>query len=412
MEKNRVTKKSQVIPKIPRLVLIFLLVVVSAVAFGAGVIFAENLRPSIEKAQGLNNKQLGQPTEVDFSLFWDTWHLLEDKFVDREDLDRQQMVYGAISGLVKSLDDPYTVFMEPVESKKFQDDISGSFEGIGAEIGIRQGILTIIAPLKGTPAEKAGLKAGDKILKIDDTLTADLTLDEAVNLIRGQKNTEVILMIARTDWEEAKEISIIRNTIDIPILEYEIKGDNIAYIQIYNFTSNLDDKFLEVVRKIMAQQPKGLVLDLRNNPGGYLEIAVEIASYFLEKGDIVVIEDYGNDQQENHYSHGYRFLENYPTVVLINEGSASASEILAGALRDNAGVEIVGQKSFGKGSIQTLSELKGGASLKVTIAKWLTPSGVSIQENGISPDYEVDITEEDIENLNDPQLDKALELLK
>ena len=384
---------------------------ISIVAFVAGAIFAESLRPSLEKVQGLDNKQLGQPDNVDFSLFWDSWHLIEKRFVDRENLDRQSMVYGAISGMVKSLEDPYTVFMEPVDSKKFEDDISGSFEGIGAEIGIRKGILTIIAPIKDTPAYKAGLMAGDKVLKIDDTITIDITLDEAVNRIRGEKGTEVVLLIARDDWDEAREIPIVRAKITIPILDYEVKGDNIAYVQIYSFAGNLSDEFVGTVKNILAQQPKGIILDLRNNPGGYLETAVDVASYFLQKGDIVAIEDFGNGEKDNYRSHGYRYLESFPTVVLINRGSASASEILAGALRDNIGTEIVGEKSYGKGSIQQLEKLAGGSSIKVTIAKWLTPSGISIQENGIEPDHVVEITAEDIENLDDPQLEKAIEII-
>jgi carboxyl-terminal processing protease len=411
MEKTSIKTNNQP-KKVSRFLLLFLMVVIVAVAFSAGVIYAESLRPSMEKVQGLENKELGQPEEVDFSLFWDAWHIIEERFVDRNDLDRQNMVYGAITGMVNSLDDPYTVFMEPVESKKFEDDISGSFEGIGAEIGIRKGILTIIAPLKGTPADKAGVKAGDKILKIDETITSELTLDEAVNHIRGEKGTTVVLLIARDSWEEAKEISITRNTIKIPILDYEIKGNNVAYIQVYNFTGNLSAEFVDVVSRILAQQPRGIIIDLRNNPGGYLEVAVDLASYFLPKGDVVAIENFGNGEENYYRSHGFRYLEGFETVILINEGSASASEILAGALRDNLGVKIVGQKSFGKGSIQQLEKMDNGASLKVTVAKWLTPSGLSIQENGITPDFEVEITEEDIESLDDPQLEKALELFQ
>lgn len=389
-----------------------ILIILLASIFGSGFFIGQISRPSIEKVEGLTNKELGQPTLVDFSLFWDAWRIIEKKYVDRDDLDRQNMIYGAIAGLLKSLDDPYSIFMEPKESKKFIDDMGGSFEGIGAEIGIRKGVLTIIAPLEGMPAQKAGLKAGDKVLKVDDTLTADLTLDEAVSLIRGQKGTEVVLLITREEWDEAKEIKIIRDTIKIPIIKLEIKEGNIAYIQFYHFTENASKEFSKVVREILNSQVKGIVLDLRNNPGGYLETSVDIASWFLPRNEIVVIEDFGNGQDNKYRSKGYGDLEDIPTVILINQGSASASEILAGALRDIKGIKIVGQKSFGKGSVQQLEKLKGGSSIKITVAKWLTPSGLSIRDEGITPDIEVEITEEDIDEMRDPQLDKALELLK
>ncbi|MBL7155455.1 MAG: S41 family peptidase [Candidatus Portnoybacteria bacterium] len=383
-----------------------------AIVFGSGFFIGQISRPSIEKVEGLTNKELGQSRLVDFSLFWDAWRIIEKKYVDRDDLDRQNMIYGAIAGLLKSLDDPYSVFMEPEESKKFIDDMGGSFEGIGAEVGIRKGVLTIIAPLEGMPAQKAGLKAGDKVLKVDDTLTADLTLDEAVSLIRGQKGTEVVLLITREEWDEAKEIKIIRDTIKIPIIKWEVKNDDIAHIQFYHFTENASKEFGKVVREILNSSVKGIVLDLRNNPGGYLETSVDIASWFLPRNEIVVIEDFGNGQDNKYRSKGYGDLEDIPTVILINQGSASASEILAGALRDIKGIKIVGQKSFGKGSVQQLEKLKGGSSIKITVAKWLTPSGLSIRDEGIFPDIEVEITQEDIDEMRDPQLDKALELLR
>jgi len=387
-------------------------IILLASIFGSGFFIGQISRPSIEKVEGLSNKELGQPTLVDFSLFWDAWRVLEKKYVDRDGLDRQNMIYGAISGLLKSLGDPYSVFMEPKESKKFIDDMGGSFEGIGAEVGIRKGTLTIIAPLEGMPAQKAGLKAGDKVLKVDDTLTADLTLDEAVSLIRGEKGTEVILLITREEWDEVKEIKIIRDTIKIPIIKWEIKEGDITYVQFYHFTENASREFRKLVKEILNSSTKGIVLDLRNNPGGYLETSVDIASWFLPRNEVVVIEDFGNGEDNKYRSKGYKDLENIPTVVLINQGSASASEILAGALRDIKGIKIVGQKSFGKGSVQQLEKLKGGSSIKITVAKWLTPSGLSIRDEGITPDIEVEITEEDIDEMRDPQLDKALELLK
>jgi len=386
---------------------IFLLLIIFAIGFFVG----NFSRPSIEKIEGLSNKESIDSNSVDFSLFWDTWNIIEKKYVNRLELDRQKMVYGAIAGMVNALGDPYSIFMEPEDSAKFIDDMSGSFEGIGAEVGIRKEVLTVISPLEGNPAQKAGIKPGDKILKINDVLTGDLTLDEAVSLIRGEKGTEVTLLIFREDWEEAKEIKIIRDEIKIPIIKWEIKDNNIAYIQFYHFTENSDIEFRKTVNDILKIKPKGIILDLRNNPGGYLETAIDIASWFLPKGEIVVVEDFGNEDRNEFVSKGYKELESIPTVVLINQGSASASEILAGALRDIRKIKIVGEKSFGKGSIQQLEKLKGGASVKITVAKWLTPSGLSISEEGITPDEEVELTLEDIDAMNDPQLDKALEIL-
>jgi len=392
-----------------------------AVIFGLGFFVGQSSQPSIGKVEGLTNKELGQSSLVDFSLFWDAWRLIEKKYVDRGELNRQNMVYGAVAGLLKSLDDPYSVFMEPHESKKFIDDMEGSFEGIGAEIGIRKGILTIIAPLEGTPAQGAGLRAGDKVLKIDDALTADLTLDEAINLIRGPKDTEAILLIMRDEWDETKEIKIIRGTIKIPIIKWEMlastgeadgKEENIAYIQFYHFTENASNEFKKIVREVLNSRAKGLILDVRNNPGGYLEVAVDIAGWFLPKGELVVAEDFGNGQRNEYRSRGHDDLAELPTILLVNEGSASASEILAGALRDIKGIKIIGQRTFGKGSVQQLEKLKDGSSIKITVAKWLTPAGLNISEEGIAPDVEIEITEEDIDEMRDPQLDKALEVLK
>ena len=395
-------------------VLIPFFIVILAVVFGLGFYIGETTRPSIEEVEGLSNKTFGQPAGVDFSLFWDTWAIIQKKYVDRDELNPQQMVYGAIAGLVKSLDDPYSIFMEPEESKQFLDEISGSFGGIGAEVGMRKGILTIIAPLEDSPAQKAGLKAGDKVLKVDETITSDLNLDEAVRLIRGEKGTEVVLLISREEWNQAKEIKVIRDLIKIPILKWEMKENNIAYVQLYHFTENSADEFRKTITQVLKENPKGMILDLRNNPGGYLEIAVNIASWFLPKGEIVAMEDFGNGEKTEYRSKGYEGLKDLPTVILINKGSASASEIVAGALRDNLGVKIVGEKSFGKGSVQELENLKAGASLKITIAKWLTPKGTSIQDTGmgIEPDIALEITQEDSDNNRDPQLEKALELLK
>jgi len=357
------------------------------------------------------DKEKGKPEEVDFGLFWDTWEELEKNFANKEKIDKQEMVYGAIAGMVESLGDPYTIFMDPEETEMFTTDISGSFEGVGMEVGVRDGIPTVIAPLSGTPAEKAGIKPGDKILKVDDNATMDLTLDEVVNLIRGPKGTEVSLTIIRDALAEPLVIKIKRDNIKIPNLEWKIE-DEIAIISFYQFSSNAGRDFKKAINECMRKNIKGLIIDLRNNPGGYLEVSVEIAEQFVDKGKIIVTEEYADGTKQHQYARGKSILKDFPAVILINEGSASASEIVAGALRDHNGIKLVGKKTYGKGSVQELKKMKSGSSLKITVAKWLTPFGECINENGIEPDIEVEMTYEDFEQGKDPQMDKAKEVLK
>lgn len=353
------------------------------------------------------------PEEIDFSLLWEAWHKLEENYVNPERLDHQKMVYGAISGMVKSIDDPYTLFFSPEETKKFLEDISGSFEGIGIEIGIRKGQLQVIAPLEGTPAQEAGVRAGDKIIKIGETLTMDLTIEEAVSLIRGPKGTELTLTIMRDEWDTPKEFKIKRDTIEIPSMKWELKENNIAYIKLYHFSEKSHLDFQKLALEILNSSADRIILDLRNNPGGYLERAQNIAGWFLERNQTVVIEDFGSGgKQEIYKAKGNSQLKDFPLVILINQGSASASEILASALRDNRGVKLIGETSYGKGSVQKLEELEDGSSLKVTIANWLSPNGELITDKGLKPDIEVIMTDEDYNEQRDPQLDKALEVIK
>ena len=323
------------------------------------------------------------------------------------------MIYGAISGMVKSLKDPYTVFLSPEEAKKFEEDISGFVEGIGAEIGIRKGQLVSIAPLEDTPADRAGLRAGDKIIKIDETITIDLTLDQAVTLIRGPRGTPVTLHILRDDWDTSKPIEIIRNVIAIPTLKLEFEENGIAVIKLFHFNEKAANEFADAAKRIQREGAKGLILDLRNNPGGFLEVSRDIAGWFIERGKIVTTEDFGGKKEKIEYrSSGNASLASLPTIVLINQGSAAASEILAGALRDHLHIKLVGEKTFGKGSVQELEKLRDGSSLKVTVAKWLTPNGILINDTGLEPDVVVELTSEDIDEEQDPQLEKAIELLK
>ncbi|OGN16772.1 MAG: hypothetical protein A3C88_00185 [Candidatus Yanofskybacteria bacterium RIFCSPHIGHO2_02_FULL_50_12] len=396
-----------------------IIIITLALGFGAGF-FYSNTQNEAPTFQRLVNQDVGKIEDVDFSLFWMVWADLEEKYVDQSKLDVQKMVYGAIKGMVDSVGDPYTVFFEPETTKKFKEEISGAFGGIGIEIGMKANILTVISPIKDTPAFKAGLRAGDKILKIDGKSTADMNIDEAVGLIRGRAGSKVVLTI--TDTESAtKDVTITRATITVPTVEWEIierDGKRYAYLQIYQFNQTVDRQFDEAVREILRSDARGLIVDLRNNPGGLLDSAINLAGYFLTEEQLVVSEVFGDGTKNDFTADGNASLQKYPTVIMVNGGSASASEILAGAIHDNLKTKIVGEKTFGKGSVQELINQRDNSSLKVTIAKWFTPAGISISDKGIEPDIKVEIPEEDRPNMEignpekDPQLQKALDLLK
>lgn len=400
--------------KYKRYIKIFIGVIVIAIFFTGGFIIGKkSVQGPVFYERIYFNKELGKPENFDFSLFWDTLKKIEEFYVNSDKIDYQNMLYGAISGMVDSLGDDYTIFMKPEKSKSFLESVSGkeNFEGVGMEISVKDKVLTVITPLEGTPAYKAGIKAGDKIIKIDDKTTEGLLSEEAVKLIRGEKGTQVRLLIVRPTFSEPKEFTITRDTIEVPVIRWEMKNDNIAYIRIYNFTANLPSKFDEIVPEILKNNAKKIIIDVRNNPGGYLDSAVEIASWFLSKGDIVLKEQFKNGDEDNYKSNGYNAFQNLPVVVLVNGGSASASEILAGALRDIRNIKLIGEKTFGKGSVQRLESLKDDSSLKITIAKWFTPNGTSIADEGLKPDIETELTEEDFNNNKDPQLEKAIEEL-
>ncbi|NTW27273.1 MAG: S41 family peptidase [Candidatus Moranbacteria bacterium] len=368
---------------------------------------------SLESVAFINKTQQADKT-IDFSLFWSVWELLKHKYVDAGSLDAKKLYYGAIKGMMAATGDPYTTFFDPEENKKFGEDISGNFEGIGAELGIKGGILTVVSPLQGSPAEKAGLRSGDKIVKIDSNIAADMTIEEAVDHIRGKKNTSVVLTIFRDGDSDTQDITVMRDVINIKSVTMEIKDGNVAYIKITRFGDDTTKGFTDAINKAANQKSKGLIIDLRNNPGGYLESAVDIASKLLPKDQVVVIEESSDKSQKKMYSRGGDVASKMPTVVLINEGSASASEILAGALKDDRSenVTLIGKKSFGKGSVQEFIEMPQGTAAKITVARWLTPDGTQINEKGISPDKEVELTNDDYANNKDPQLDAALQELK
>jgi carboxyl-terminal processing protease len=353
-----------------------------------------------------------EEVKADFSVFWQAWDKLKNIYLRGKDLQEQEMVYGAIRGMVDSIGDPNTNFFDPKETTKFNEDVSGIFGGIGAELNEKDHQIVIVSPLNDTPAERAGLKPADIILRVDKTDLSGMAVEDAANLIRGQAGTQVKLLIDREGFDRPQEFTLTREMINVPTVDLEINGDDIAHLTLYNFNQNTPTALYNALSRIYYQQSKGILLDLRNNPGGYLDVAVNTAGWFLGRGTPVVTEKMANGETNTIETSGSGAFKDLPMVILINKGSASASEILAGALRDNRGVLLIGETSFGKGTVQQLEPLSDGSSLKITFAEWVTPLGTVIQGNGLAPDYSVALTEDDIKNERDPQLDKAIELLK
>lgn len=348
---------------------------------------------------------------VDFGLFWEAWDTIRGNYLNDASVQNEEKLYGAISGLVRSLEDPYSEFFPPEDNKQFQEDIQGNFGGIGAEIGIRNNRLVVVAPLKDAPAMRAGLISGDWIVEVDATSTDGMQVHDAVQIIRGPVGSEVTLTVFREGWGETRKIAITRDVIVIPTLDLELK-ESVAHVRLYSFNGNTLPLFHEAVLEALEGGARGMVLDLRNNPGGYLQVAVNLAGWFLPRGTLVVSEQGREGITDRLYANNNASLVHFPLVILVNEGSASASEILAGALRDQRDIPLVGARTFGKGSIQRLEELRNGSSLKLTTAKWVLPSGTILEGEGLLPDVEVAITENDRKEEKDPQLEKALEIVK
>ncbi len=388
-------------------------------SFMAGV-FIGDLRRAPARAQATGDGQLlntnARPTaqlkDVDFQAFWDIWKTVKERYVETPPSD-VKMFYGAVAGMVGSLGDPYSVFFDPEYAQKFSKELEGEFEGIGAEIGMKQEKLTVIAPLPGTPADKAGIKAGDRILAIDGIDTTGMLVDDAVSRIRGDKGTPVKLMIIREGMKEPKELTIVRDKITVESVKWKtvkVSGKKIGVITITHFNEKTEAKFNEAVRSILLEDPQGVILDLRNNPGGFLDTAVSVAGEWVPH-DVIVTEKFSDGTKKNYASDGKSRLADVPTVVLVNGGSASASEIVAGALQDHAKATIVGEKTYGKGSVQDYTEFADGSALKLTVALWFTPKDRSINKEGIAPDVEVKLTPADFEADKDPQYDKAVDIL-
>lgn len=352
----------------------------------------------------------GSESELDFNLYWEVWNNVKANYVDKIKISDKELFYGSLKGIAESTGDPYTVFMDPSETKEFNDDLAGTFEGIGAEIGMRDDITTVVTPLDETPAKKAGLLPGDKIYAVNGEPTIGLSVSEVVKKIRGPKDTKVKLTIIRNNGKPF-DLEITRGVIIVKSVKTEMRSDGVYVIRISNFNDDTYSLFLAAVDDILMKKPKSIILDLRNNPGGYLDTSIRIASEWIEAGPVVV-EQLNDNRRQEYPAEGLARLKDFKTVVLVNGGSASASEILAGALRDYKKATLIGETTFGKGSVQALRDLSDGSTLKVTIAKWLTPAGDFINEKGIEPEIKVELTVDDINKNKDPQMDKAFEILK
>jgi len=389
--------------KFPRLLMIPGILLLAAILFISGYFWGYSGKV-IVKQKLVSTETPVKYKDVDFSKFWEAFQKIEENYIG--EIDYTKLVEGAIHGMISGLDDPFSVYMDKAELDDFNGEISGTFEGIGAEISAKNGSLVVVAPIEGSPAEKAGLKAGDIIRSIDSQIVDGMTVDEAINKIRGQKGTTVALTIARTGVEEPFEIKIKRDVINVKSVKYKLEN-GIANIKILRFDQDTKKLLDDAANDMIKNNAKGLILDLRNDPGGYLDSAIDVTSEFVREG-VVVVEEYKDGRKENSYATGEGKLFDVPMVVLINGGSASASEIVAGAIRDHGRGKLIGEKTFGKGSVQEMQPLSKGGALKITMAKWLTPNGTAIDKNGLIPDIEVKWDEGD----KDVQLEKALEELK
>ncbi len=351
---------------------------------------------------------------ADFNQFWKAWNLINDRYVPvkGKEATNQEKVWGAISGLTQSLQDPYSFFLPPKEKTLFEQDVNGSFGGVGMQIGLKDNIATVIAPLKNSPAERAGVQKGDKILVVDGATTTEMTLDSVLGKIRGKIGDKVHLVMRHPDAQDPYTVDIVREEIQVPTIDTE-KKDGVFIIHLYGFPQTGPKLFRDALKEFANSNTDKLVLDVRGNPGGYLEVAVDMASWFLPSGKTVVEERGRGSESQVYRSAGYDpFPANFKMAMLIDGGSASAAEILAGALQQNGVATLIGTKSFGKGSVQELIPITADTSLKLTVARWIMPNGKTLSDGGIDPDISVDITKDDITNGRDPQLDRAIQFMK
>jgi carboxyl-terminal processing protease len=382
--------------------------------FFLGAVFGFYQRPIVERVSALSSKEAPFDESFDFSHFWKAWMLLESKHVASGDdvPSVEDRVYGAIQGLAGAYKDPYTAFFPPEESKMFHDSLMGEFSGVGMEMGMRDGVITVVAPLKNTPAYRADIQPGDVILHIDKTSTSGMAVDTAVSLIRGEKGTPVTLSLYREGIDTPFDVTLIRDTIVIPTLETKVIESDIFVMSIYTFTEQTPSMMAQALREMDALNLKKMIIDVRGNPGGFLNASVDMASYFVPSGKPIVREVFGEASREIIYrSKGFANSNSEKDiVVLIDKGSASASEIFAGALQHYGIAQLVGTETYGKGSVQELVSLTKDTSLKITIAQWVLPSGDSLSEKGLTPDVHIQYERNEDKTI-DNQMNKAVELL-
>ncbi len=361
-------------------------------AYNQGI---DSLRRKNDTEQPIINFVPNRNVKIDANLFAEVLKTISSRYYDKSKLDSEKLMEGAIKGMVNSLEDPFSEFLNAKDLEELNTELKGSFEGIGAEVGKKEDKIVIVAPLANTPAERAGIKPQDQVVEVDGVSTYNMTTNDVVLKIRGKKGSTVVLTIMRNSWDKPQKISIVRDTINVPSASVEILPDGIALLKIYNFYEPLSEQFAKAVKAVEQNKVKGIIVDLRNNPGGYLDVYREIGNYFFKKGSLLLIEDYKGARENTEYrAFKDGELKGIPIIVLINGGTASASEILAGALRDNRGVKLIGEISFGKGSVQELLNLSGGNQIKLTIAHWLTPKGFDIHKKGLKPDIVVEPNKE------------------
>ena len=383
-----------------------LVALVVGASFGAGVGLGLYVAPEQNQPSGVAAEQQEQ-----FGIFWEAWEIVERDFFhpDREP-QALDMTYGAIRGMVASMGDPNTLFVEPAQTSIWEQDLQGEFEGIGATVNMEDGRLVIIQPLPSSPAEKAGLLPNDIVLTVDGLSIEGIELLEAISLIRGPEGTVVILGISREGRDGVFDVSVERGRIELATLDAELLDDGIAYVRLLEFNGRADSLMRSALERLMDQEPKGLIIDLRSNPGGFLGTAVDIGSQFIDKG-IILIERSKNGVEREHRARKGGLATEVPLVVLVDGGSASASEIVAAAVQDHKRGILVGQPTHGKGSVQNTHHLSDGSSIRVTVSRWYTPNDREISPQGLTPDIAVEMTAEDMAQGRDPQLARAREYL-
>lgn len=374
----------------------------SGTVVGANTVLKSPSSPFVQ----IVNKSLGQPGDINFDIFWDVYERVKNNFP--QDVNNQNWVYGAAKGAVASLGDRYSLFLTPEESKKFFEDINNEFSGIGAELSQEGNLFIIVAPLKGSPAEIAGLKPQDVIVAVNGVEVSKYQFNELINVIRGEKGTQVTLKIMRKGFDEPKDFKVTRDIIQVESLEFEMKPNNHGYIRVTQFSDDTTEEFAKAIEQLLKDGAKDLVIDLRNNPGGFLNTSIDMASLFIAEGPIVSEVKKGDETKDFKPTLDDKYKD-LKMVVLVNGGSASASEIFAGAIQDREKGKVIGTQTFGKGSVQEIENLKDGSALRITVAKWKTPKGRFINGEGIKPDI---IVEDDEKTDADEQLDRAIKELE